>query len=117
MSVESIDFRLKITRTGDSYFVQTDDGLEWQGSGPSVEALLGEIAARVQQVFEERGTEEYTPEQVLEAPGTEEYTPERVAESLLSSATNAVDYDSACAEVRRMGLDPEAIDHFRPAGT
>lgn len=114
MSVKSLDFRLKVTRSGGSYVVQTEEGFEWQGSGPSFEALLGELGQQVQQLLEAPEQEEYTAEEVYTE---EEYTPERLAELLLSNATNADDYESACAEVRRMGLDPETIDHFRPAGT
>ncbi len=45
----------------------------------------------------------------------EHYTPERRAEFLLSNAVDAEDYERACEEVRRMGLDPAAILHRRPA--
>jgi AbrB family looped-hinge helix DNA binding protein len=45
----------------------------------------------------------------------ERYTPERKAEFLLSTATTAKDYQRARREVRRMGLDPDAIPHRRPA--
>lgn len=44
----------------------------------------------------------------------EVYSPERIAEFLLSTATDAADYERALAEVRSMGLDPERIDHHRP---
>lgn len=44
------------------------------------------------------------------------YTPERIAEFLLSNAVDAEDYDDARAEVRKMGLDPDAIPHYRPEG-
>lgn len=43
------------------------------------------------------------------------YSPVRKAEFLLGNATNPEEYSEAVAEVRRMGLDPERIDHFRPA--
>ena len=46
----------------------------------------------------------------------EQYTPERVAEFLLGSAVDEASYREAVAEVRRMGLDPEKIDHFKTAG-
>jgi AbrB family looped-hinge helix DNA binding protein len=46
----------------------------------------------------------------------EPYTPERVAEFLLGSAVDAESYADAVAEVRRMGLDPERIEHFKPGG-
>jgi AbrB family looped-hinge helix DNA binding protein len=44
------------------------------------------------------------------------YTPERVAEFLLNNSMDAEDYRSAVAEVRKMGLDPSAIDHETPPG-
>ena len=44
-----------------------------------------------------------------------QYTPVRVAEFLLGSAVDATSYREAVEEVRRMGLDPEKIDHFKPA--
>lgn len=47
---------------------------------------------------------------------SEEYTPERRAEFLLSNATDATDYEMACEEVRKMGLDPAGISHHRPDG-
>ena len=44
----------------------------------------------------------------------EVYSPERVAEFLLSNTVDADDYARAEAEVRKLGLDPAAIDHERP---
>jgi len=44
----------------------------------------------------------------------ERYTPERVAEFLLSNAVDAADYADSVKEARRMGLDPEKIDHHKP---
>ncbi len=44
------------------------------------------------------------------------YGPERKAEFILSNAVDAEDYARAQAEVRRMGLDPERIPHFKPPG-
>ncbi len=46
----------------------------------------------------------------------ETYTPERKAEFLLSNAADAADYARAVKEVRKMGLNPEKIEHFRPKG-
>jgi len=46
----------------------------------------------------------------------ESYTPQRKAEFLLSNAGDAEDYRQAVEEVRRMGLDPDEISHFRPPG-
>jgi hypothetical protein len=51
----------------------------------------------------------------LTASDIEIYTPERIAESLLSNAVDAADYDAAADEVRAMGLDPDAIPHERPS--
>lgn len=44
----------------------------------------------------------------------ERYTAERKAEFLLSTATTAKDYQRARKEVKRLGLDPDAIRHQRP---
>jgi AbrB family looped-hinge helix DNA binding protein len=41
----------------------------------------------------------------------EVYTNERTAEFLLNNAVGADEFDSAVAEVRRMGVDPDAIPH------
>ena len=46
----------------------------------------------------------------------EVYTPERKAQFLLSNAIDAADYAGAMAEVRRMGLDPKTIPHYKPPG-
>jgi AbrB family looped-hinge helix DNA binding protein len=43
----------------------------------------------------------------------ESYTPERRAEFLLSNAVDAGDYARAQEEVRKMGLDPAAIEHHK----
>lgn len=42
------------------------------------------------------------------------YTREREAEFILNNAVDAADYKRACAAVKRMGLNPATIDHFRP---
>ncbi len=44
----------------------------------------------------------------------EEYSAERKAEFLLSNAVDEVDYASAVQEVRKLGVDPEAVLHERP---
>ena len=44
------------------------------------------------------------------------YTPERKAEFLLSNAVAPDDYAAACEQVRKLGLDPDAILHDRPNG-
>lgn len=44
----------------------------------------------------------------------ERYTPERKAEFLLSTATSQRDYQRARKEVKKLGLDPDAIPHHRP---
>ena len=45
----------------------------------------------------------------------ERYSPERKAEFLLSNATTRRDYQAARKEVRKLGLNPDAIPHRRPA--
>ena len=44
----------------------------------------------------------------------EVYSPERRAELLLGNAVDADDYARAVREVRKLGLDPDAIPHERP---
>jgi hypothetical protein len=46
----------------------------------------------------------------------EVYTPDRKAQFILSNTIDAADYASAVAEVRRMGLDPKTIPHYKPPG-
>jgi AbrB family looped-hinge helix DNA binding protein len=57
-------------------------------------------------------------EGILIRPATvlpvEIYTSERKAEFLLNNAVGAGDYRRARAEVKRMGLDPDRIEHHRP---
>jgi AbrB family looped-hinge helix DNA binding protein len=48
------------------------------------------------------------------ATPVEVYSDERIAEFLLSSAADASDYEAARAEVRAMGIDPDAISHHQP---
>jgi AbrB family looped-hinge helix DNA binding protein len=50
------------------------------------------------------------------AKGVEIYTPERQAEFILSGAVDPEDYARAREEVRRLGLDPDAIPHHKPFG-
>ncbi|MFH1015324.1 MAG: AbrB/MazE/SpoVT family DNA-binding domain-containing protein [Nitrospirota bacterium] len=63
---------------------------------------------------------EARPEGVLLRPvvtlPVEIYTPERKAEFLLNNAITPEDYAWAVKEVRKMGLDPEAIPHEKPQG-
>jgi AbrB family looped-hinge helix DNA binding protein len=44
----------------------------------------------------------------------ERYSPERKAEFLLTTATNKSDYRRARIEVKKLGLNPDAIPHLRP---
>ncbi len=44
----------------------------------------------------------------------ERYTPERKAEFMLSNATTAEDYREARKAVRKLGLNPDSIQHQRP---
>lgn len=63
---------------------------------------------------------EETPDGILIRPAMtvpiEVYSAERKAEFLLSNAIDPEDYRAAADEVRRMGLDPDAIPHHRPEG-
>src|ERR1700677_3598721 len=43
----------------------------------------------------------------------ERYSPERKAEFLLSTSTTAQDYERARKEVKKLGIDPDAIRHSR----
>lgn len=45
----------------------------------------------------------------------ESYSPARKAEFLLSSAVSKSDYQNARKAVKKLGLDPDAIPHHRPA--
>ena len=48
---------------------------------------------------------------------TEVYTPQRSAEFMLNNAVTPAEYDEALAEVRAMGIDPDALPHQpRPEG-
>lgn len=44
----------------------------------------------------------------------EKYSLTKKAEFLLSNAIDQEDYENACEEVRKMGLDPETIKHHKP---
>lgn len=44
----------------------------------------------------------------------ENYSLSRKAEFILSNATDLKDYEEACAEVRKLGLDPHTIQHHKP---
>lgn len=63
---------------------------------------------------------EETPDGILIRPAMtvpiEVYSADRRAEFVLSNTTDPEDYQSAKDEVRRMGLDPDAIPHHRPEG-
>ena len=80
------------------------------------------IPARLRRIFGiEEGSEliaEETPEGILLRPAMtialELYGPERKAEFVLSNSVDAEDYAIAVAEVRALGLDPDAIPHHRP---
>ena len=43
------------------------------------------------------------------------YTPERKAEFLLNNTVEEADYQWAREEAQKMGLDPDAIPHDKPA--
>jgi AbrB family looped-hinge helix DNA binding protein len=61
---------------------------------------------------------EETAEGILIRPAVtialEVYSPERKAEFLLNNAVDEEDYAQARKEVRRLGLDPDAVAHVRP---
>lgn len=44
----------------------------------------------------------------------ENYSLKRKAEFLLSNATDKNDYEKMCEEVRKLGLNPDAIKHHKP---
>jgi hypothetical protein len=44
----------------------------------------------------------------------ERYTPRRLAQFLLQNAVDSADYAAARREVKKLGLDPDAIPHDRP---
>ena len=46
----------------------------------------------------------------------ERYTPRRLAQFLLQNAVDAADYAAVRREVKKLGLDPDAIPHDRPTG-
>ena len=43
---------------------------------------------------------------------SETYSKQRMAEFLLNNATDPRDYQAACEEVRKLGLDPDHIPHL-----
>ncbi|MFI5117110.1 MAG: AbrB/MazE/SpoVT family DNA-binding domain-containing protein [Terriglobales bacterium] len=61
---------------------------------------------------------EERPEGILIRPAAavpvEIYTPERKAEFLLSNAVDVKDYQAAVEEVRKLGIDPTKIPHYKP---
>ena len=63
-------------------------------------------------------TAEETEDGILIRPAVvipvERYTPERKAELLLSNAIGPSDYRRARNEVKKLGLDPDSIPHYRP---
>ena len=64
---------------------------------------------------------EATEDGVLLRPATvlpvEVYSTERKAQLLLGNAVDEEDYRKAREEVRRLGLDPDAIEHEGPSGS
>lgn len=49
-------------------------------------------------------------------PPVEAYSDQRVAEFLLSNSIDADDYARACEDVRKMGIDPRKVRHYKPPG-
>jgi AbrB family looped-hinge helix DNA binding protein len=66
-------------------------------------------------------TTEETEDGILIRPAivvpVEKYSPERKAEFLLSNATSKSDYLQARREVKKLGLNPDAIRHRRSFGS
>ena len=64
---------------------------------------------------------EARPEGLLLRPAevmpVEMYTDERIAEFLLNNSIDQEDYQAARAEVEKLGLDPDEIDHVPPGNT
>jgi AbrB family looped-hinge helix DNA binding protein len=81
-------------------------------------SLPREVLSRLGIAEGTRLTVEVQDDSILLRPVSDDlielYTPERKAEFLLSTALDAADYAAAVDEVRRMGLDPERIPHYRP---
>jgi AbrB family looped-hinge helix DNA binding protein len=44
------------------------------------------------------------------------YSDQQIAEFLLNNAIDAEDYENARDEVRKLGFDPDTIDHLKPSG-
>jgi hypothetical protein len=44
------------------------------------------------------------------------YSDQQIAEFLLNNAVDAEDYENARDEVRKLGLDPDTVDHLKPRG-
>lgn len=80
------------------------------------------IPARLRRMFGlEEGSHviaEETPDGILIRPAVtvpiEVWPADRKAAFLLTNAVDRADYRRAVEEVRRMGLDPAAIEHVRP---
>src|SRR5580693_7402755 len=96
-------------------------------SGPMQSARVGKrgaivVPAKLRKRFGiEEGSvviAEETEERILIRPAmvvpVERYTPQRKAEFLLSNAVDEADYRQARKEVRKLGLDPDSIQHLRP---
>jgi hypothetical protein len=47
-------------------------------------------------------------------PALETYSNRRIAEFLLNNAVDAKDYEIACRDVRKLGLDPAKVRHVKP---
>jgi bifunctional DNA-binding transcriptional regulator/antitoxin component of YhaV-PrlF toxin-antitoxin module len=83
-------------------------------------AIIVPVRLRKQYGIEEGAlvTTEARQEGILIRPAVvvplERYTLERKAEFLLSTATSDEDYRKARKEVKKLGIDPDAIPHRRP---
>jgi hypothetical protein len=70
--------------------------------------MMGSTISRKTTTRAKRRTSASGPELV------ERYTPKRRAQFLLQNAVSAADYAAARREVRKLGLDPDAIPHDKP---
>jgi len=77
------------------------------------------LQARVQAVYNNQGLQPLRYLEMISSNSTdvpiEIYTPERKAEFLLSNAVDTKDHQAAVEEVRKLGLNPSKIFHYKKA--
>jgi hypothetical protein len=115
--MRAIEITVKISALDDgSYRIETTEDSPTFACGKS----LAEAMSRLMTALEQRLLAKVASVEHLEAErpvSGEIYTPARKAEFLLSSAVDAEDYAQAADEVRKLGLYPDAIPHYNPAGS